>query len=217
MLKKLVEDEIDLYIRRFPALSSLRVELSASIDCLAGMYRNGRKLLVCGNGGSAADSLHIVGELMKNFALERKIPATLQKKLTETFPEEAPYYIKHLQGAIPAISLVSEISLMTAYSNDSAGELVFAQQVVGYGQSGDVLLAISTSGNSANVIHAVKVAKSMGLSVISLTGQSGGELRKYSDILLNVPAEVTHQVQELHLPVYHLLCCGLEQECFGEP
>lgn len=217
MLKKRTENEIDLYIRRYPALSPLCAEISAGIECMAAMYRNGGKLLVCGNGGSASDSLHIVGELMKNFAMERKIPAALQKALTENFPEEAPYYIRHLQGAVPAVSLVGETSLMTAYGNDSEGELVFAQQVVGYGRSGDVLLAISTSGNSENVLHAAKVSKALGLTVISLTGRSGGELRKYSDILLNVPADVTHQVQELHLPVYHLLCCGVELECFGGP
>lgn len=215
MLKKRTENEIDLYIRRYPALFPLCAEISAGIECMTAMYRNGGKLLVCGNGGSASDSLHIVGELMKNFAMERKIPAALQKSLAENFPEEAPYYTRYLQGAVPAISLVGETSLMTAYGNDSVGELAFAQQIVGYGRSGDVLLAISTSGNSANVLHAAKVARAMGLAIISLTGRSGGKLRKYSDILLNVPADVAHQVQELHLPVYHLLCRGVEQECFG--
>ena len=216
MLKQISEKALDTLIERFPALSSLREQIIASVLLLAETYAQGAKLLICGNGGSAGDSLHIVGELMKSFTLSRPLPLVLIEELRRLYPEDASYYEKYLQQGVPAISLVSETSLITAYTNDAAADLVFAQQVVGYGARGDVLLAISTSGNSANVLHAVQVAKAKGISVISMTGQSGGKLGRLSDVLLNVPSNVTHHIQELHLPLYHGICQMLEMELFGE-
>lgn len=207
--------EIDILLKRYPALVGMRDRLSGCVELMSGCFRAGGKLLVCGNGGSAADGIHIVGELMKDFVLERRLPADVQAELRVRFPEDAAYYIANLQGTLPAISLSGEISLTTAYGNDRTADLVFAQQVLGYGRPGDVLLAISTSGTSANVVHAARVAKVVGVKVVSLTGRGGGTLAALSDVLLDVPSDVTHHIQELHLPVYHMLCLALEQEMFG--
>lgn len=214
MLKEQAKREIDIVIERYPCLECLRDQLLQSVEQMKDAYLHGGKILTCGNGGSAADSLHIVGELMKSFVAKRSIPDELSKKISEDFPEEAPLYLENLQGAIPSISLVNEVSLMTAFGNDKSSELVFAQQVLGYGKRGDVLIAISTSGNSANVLHAAKIAKCMGIHVISLTGESGGKLKELSDILLAVPSNITYQIQELHLPIYHALCLAIEAEVF---
>ncbi len=208
--------EIELLVQRYPVLSELEDQITQTVQLLIKTYRNGGKVLVCGNGGSAADSAHIVGELMKSFVLKRKINRSLQEKFMSVFPEDADYYINNLQEAIPSISLVNEVSLMTAYGNDNVSDLVYAQQVLGYGQPGDVLIAISTSGNSGNVLHATKVAKVLGMNVVSMTGKSGGKVKEYSDILLNVPSDITYQIQELHLPVYHAICLALEQELFHD-
>lgn len=218
MLKETTRQVLDDLIQRVPALSPLQEQICGTVLLLARTYAQGGKLLICGNGGSASDSLHIVGELMKSFTLPRQLSSELLQKLEQLYPEEALYYGKYLQEAIPAISLVSETSLLTAYSNDAAPDLAFAQQVVGYGRQGDILLAISTSGNSINVLHAARVAKAKGLYVISMTGRNGGELKALSsDILLNVPSDVTHHIQELHLPLYHGICQLLEVELFGTP
>lgn len=214
MLKEQAKREIDIVIERYPCLECLRDQLLQSVEQMKDAYFHGGKILTCGNGGSAADSLHIVGELMKSFVAKRSIPDELSKKISEKFPEDAPLYLENLQGAIPSISLVNEVSLMTAFGNDKSSELVFAQQVLGYGKRGDVLIAISTSGNSANVLHAAKIAKCMGIHVISLTGESGGKLKELSDILLAVPSNITYQIQELHLPIYHALCLAIEAEVF---
>lgn len=214
--KETATREIETLITRYPCLIPLRERLSQCVDLFAACYQSGGKLLICGNGGSAADSLHIVGELMKGFVLERKISRSIQKALIKQYPKEASYYIQNLQTAVPAISLVSETALTTAYSNDQAADLAMAQQVLGYGRPGDVLLAISTSGNSANTIHAARIAHALGLKVVSLTGQGGGELAVLSDILIDVPSHITYQIQELHLPVYHTLCLAVERELFDE-
>lgn len=215
-MKNATLKEIEILITRYPALQVLKESLQKAIGVVCQAYSNGNKLIICGNGGSAADSLHIVGELMKGFALNRKISQDIQNRIEEMYPDTADYYINNLQSALPAISLVSETSLLTAYSNDKASDLAFAQQILGHGKDGDVLLAISTSGNSANVLHACKVAKILGLQIISLTGEDGGKLASLSNILLNVPSEVTYQIQELHLPIYHTICLAIEQEFFGE-
>lgn len=215
-MKESTQQDIALLCDRYPQLLPLKETLFQTVDRLVLAYQEGHTLLVCGNGGSAADSLHITGELMKTFSFKRPISAELCQALRENCPQEAEFYIHTLEGALPTISLVNEVGLMTAYANDRAGNLVFAQQVVGYGKKGAVLLAISTSGNSENILHAARVSKAMGMSVISLTGESGGALRELSDILINVPSHVTYQIQELHLPVYHALCLALEHEFFGE-
>ncbi len=214
MLKEHSLHEVDILIERYPLLAPMRQQVIATAELLINCYRSGGKILVCGNGGSAADSLHMVGELMKSFVLKRTLPPALQLALKEQWGETADYYIDNLEATIPAISLVNEVSLMTAYSNDKAADLVFAQQVLGYGKPGDVLICISTSGNSTNVLHAAKIANTLGVHVISMTGERGGKLRKMSEILLNVPSNTTYQIQELHLPIYHTICLMLEAELF---
>lgn len=214
-MKKSTKDLIENLIIRYPLLKNIEEELCLSLEELKNTYNNGGKILVCGNGGSAADSLHIVGELMKSFVLPRKIKEENQKKIRDFFPEDAEYFIANLQEGIPSLSLVNEVGLITAYGNDNAVDLIFAQQVYGNGKKGDVLIAISTSGNSKNVIYAMKIAKIKGIKVISLTGRDGGKMRVLSDINLNVNEKETYKIQEYHLPIYHTLCIALENELFG--
>ena len=172
--------------------------------------------MICGKGGSASESLHIVGELMKSFVLPRKLENKYIDKIKNIFPQEAEYFISNLQSSLPAIALVSDTSLISAYSNDNNPELVFAQQVLGYGNEGDILIAISTSGNSKNVLYASQISKVKGMKVISLTGKFGGKLKEISDININVEEEETYIIQEYHLPIYHTICLGVEKEMFGE-
>lgn len=210
------ETELNQLFGRYPALEACRQEIEAAYELLRGCFAAGGRLLVCGNGGSAADSLHIVGELMKGFALSRKLSADWEEKFKQVCPEMAPYLMENLQGALPAISLVSETALSTAYANDQAPDLSFAQQVLGQGRAGDVLLCISTSGNSTNVLYAAAVARAMELRVIGLAGQGGGRLKELSDVCICAPSRITYQIQEYHLPIYHALCLALEREFFGE-
>jgi D-sedoheptulose 7-phosphate isomerase len=184
----------------------------ALIEC----FRAGTKLLVCGNGGSAADTEHIVSELMKGFIKRRRIPERDASRLAESAGAVGLAIGAQLEGALPAISLVSQAALISAITNDSSGELVFAQQVYGLGKPGDVLLAISTSGNSKNVVNALAVAKAFGLRTIVLTGRSGGAMAPMADIAIRVPAEKVPEIQELHLPVYHWLCIAVEAELFPD-
>lgn len=188
------------------------------MDTICEGYRGGGKLIICGNGGSAADAMHIVGEMMKSFMLPRKIADCRPEfvdKAQELFPADVEYFKANLQGALPTVSLVGETSLLTAFANDVTPNLVFAQQIFGLGRSGDVLLAISTSGNSDNVLFAVEVAKIMGLKVVAMTGRRGGRLRHQSDVAICVPADLSHTIQEFHLPIYHMLCLAAENEFFG--
>lgn len=213
-MKHSTQKIIDNLIERHSALASYPIW--RAVDEIAACYNRKNKLLVCGNGGSAADSFHIVGELMKGFLLPRRLKKDDQEKIRALFPETAHYFIENLQRALPAISLVSETALSTAYSNDKTPDLSFAQQVFGHGNAGDILIAISTSGNSKNVIYAAQMAKVQGMKVISLTGSSGGKLRNMSDILINVPSNETFIIQEYHLPIYHTLCAAVENEMFSE-
>ena len=199
-------DHLKRLMQRFPVLIDMEGELMRAYDLLEDAYSQGGKLLLCGNGGSAADCDHIVGELMKGFYKKR--PLGEREGLGDLGDR--------LQEALPAISLTGHSALSTAFLNDVAPELVFAQQVYGYGRRGDILAAISTSGNSVNVVNAARVAKARGLSVISMTGKTGGVLKEISDVCLAVPAEVTADVQELHLPVYHTLCAMLEEHFFPD-
>jgi phosphoheptose isomerase len=198
---------------RYPTLQACEGELRAAFELLAAAYRNGNKLLVCGNGGSAADSEHIVGELMKGFLKRRPISAVDAAKL-EAVGGKA--IAGRLQGTLAAISLPSQMSLLTATANDGDYDLTFAQQVYGLGRAGDVLLAISTSGNSANVSNGVIVAKAFGLKSIALTGKSGGELAPLVDVAIKVPSDNVAEIQELHLPVYHWLSTELEAAFFPD-
>ncbi|WP_216662494.1 SIS domain-containing protein [Adlercreutzia sp. ZJ473] len=197
---------------RYPEAAACEDEVRAACDLLASAFRAGGKLLACGNGGSAADSEHVVGELMKSFRLKRPVDPAFLDAYRAANGEEAPAW---LEGALPAISLVSQTALSTAFGNDEAAVGVFAQQVYGYGRPGDVLLAISTSGNSANVVEAAKVARARGMRVVSLTGSAESDLSALSDVCVRVPRDEVFRVQELHLPVYHCLCAAVEAELFG--
>jgi D-sedoheptulose 7-phosphate isomerase len=199
--------------QRYPTLQACERDLRAAFDLLSAAFRSENKLLICGNGGSAADSEHIVAELMKGFLKRRPIPAADAAKLEAAGGKEIA---SRLQGALAAISLPSQISLLTAIANDGDYDLTFAQQVYGLGRAGDVLLAISTSGKSANVCNAVIVAKAFGVKSIALTGKSGGDLAPLADIAIKVPADNVAEIQELHLPVYHWLSIELEAEFFPE-
>jgi D-sedoheptulose 7-phosphate isomerase len=208
-----VSTGLSLLFERYPVLRACEKELRAAFDALAAVYRSGNKLLVCGNGGSAADSEHIVGELMKGFLKRRPLPAEHAAKLDAAGGNEIA---GRLQGALAAISLPSQMSLLTATANDGDYDLTFAQQVYGLGRPGDALLAISTSGTSRNVCNAVIVAKAFGLKSIALTGRSGGELAPLADVAIKVPSDNVAEIQELHLPVYHWLSTELEAEFFAE-
>lgn len=197
-------------IDRYTELAFIKDTIICSTEYIIETYKNGGKLLICGNGGSASDSEHIVGELMKGFIL----PRHLSKDLIDSIDDEV--LTNALQYGLPAISLVSHSALMTAFSNDQLPSAVFAQQVLGYGKKGDTLLCISTSGNSQNCVYAAKVARALGLTVISLTGQKESKLSKLSDVTINVPEVETFKIQEYHLPVYHAICLALENEFFGD-
>ena len=201
-------DHLTHLIERYPALAQMRGAIEQAYRILEECYENGSKLLVCGNGGSAADSDHIVGELMKGFYKQRM----LQEEERKRFGEQG----EKLQGALPAIALTQHGALSTAFLNDVDPAMVFAQQVYGYGQGGDVFLGLSTSGNSANVVLAAKVAAAKGMKVITMTGRNGGKLKELSDVCMIVPAQVTADIQEYHLPVYHTLCAMLEEHFFPD-
>lgn len=197
-------------ISRYPQLKGIEERISCAVDAIYEAYQQDGKLMIAGNGGSAADAEHIVGELMKGFLKRRKISEDVKERFMSIDSEKAELLIDNLQGGLPAVALTSHLALNTAVINDNNGSMSFAQQVFSLGRKNDVLLAISTSGNSENVILSVIVAKVMGMKVIGLTGESGGELKNYVDILLNVPEIETFKIQELHLPVYHCICAELE-------
>lgn len=203
---------LDSLFERYPEMRVCEAKVREACDLLVGSFRSGGKLLVCGNGGSAADSEHAVGELMKSFRFKRPTDAVFREDYRAVNGEEAPAW---LEGALPAISLVSQVALSTAFGNDEESVGVFAQQVYGYGERGDVLLSISTSGNSPNVVEAVKVARAKDVHTISLTGARQSKLAELSDVCICVPRSEVFQVQELHLPVYHCLCAAVEAELFG--
>ena len=197
---------MDNIFERYPELKCCENDIDKALNLIIEAYKNNGKVLVCGNGGSAADSEHIVGELMKGFLSKREIT-------DDRLPTELK---EKLQGALPAISLCSQTALMTAFNNDLDPEYVFAQQVYGYGNENDLLIAISTSGNSKNVLKAVEVANCIGVKTIALTGCSGGKIKEIATVTITVPSSETYKIQEYHLPVYHYLCGKVEEEYFGE-
>lgn len=204
----------DDLIRRYPALEACRADIEAAASALIRCYEGGGKVLTCGNGGSCSDSDHIVGELMKGFMKRRPLSEEAKKRMKQRTDLVDDELLGKLQGALPAVSLPSMTALGSAFCNDVDPELVYAQAVLGLGREGDVLIAISTSGNSRNVCAAVRVAKALGLTVIALTGAAGGQLRTAADIAVCVPEIETYKVQELHLPVYHYLCAAVEERFF---
>jgi len=196
----------ELYVR-YPQLKRCETEIAKAFELLMDCYRNGGKVLVCGNGGSAADAEHICGELLKKFKRHRAIDSAVAAKIPAELAAK-------LEGSLPAVSLVSMSGILTAFANDVAWETAFAQQVYGLGRAGDVLIALSTSGNSANCVNAAVVAQAMGVRVISLTGADGGKLGDLADAAIKVPETETYKIQELHLPVYHALCAAVEENLF---
>jgi D-sedoheptulose 7-phosphate isomerase len=206
---------LDILINRYPALYTCKKDIISAYQKLETAFQNGRKLLVCGNGGSASDSEHIVGELMKEFKLKRKVYADQATALKEVDPKMGLILANNLQGALPAITLTAHSSLTTAFMNDCEPDLVFAQQVNGYGKPHDIFWGISTSGNSRNVLYAAVTAKARGLIVIGLTGKGKNKLENFCDTCIHVPETETYKIQELHLPVYHCLCLMLEEHFFG--
>lgn len=216
MPERNINKHIDTLIERYPKLLVCRESIQEAYDILKKAYTNGRKLLICGNGGSASDSEHIVGELMKEFKLKREVYKDQAEAMKQIDPELGSILAEHLQGALPAITLTGHSSLTTAFMNDSLPELIFAQQVNGYGKPNDVFLGISTSGNSRNVLFAAVAAKSRGMKVLGLTGYRPCRLAQLADVCIQVPETETYRIQELHLPVYHCLCMMLEEHFFGK-
>ena len=208
--------QIELLVKRYPVLKTVENEIYNAYQILENCYERGGKLLIAGNGGSAADAEHIVGELMKGFKLPRKSEAEFAEKLVAENSKMGAILAENLQGALPAIALDGHFALSTAYMNDCEPLLCFAQQVNGYGKTGDVFWGISTSGNSKNVLYAATTAHAKGMKVISLTGAKSSKLEQMSDVCIKVPQTETYMIQELHLPVYHCLCLMLEERFFGE-
>jgi len=206
---------------RFPELVPIKMCIDNAISTITNMHRNGGKLLLCGNGGSSSDCDHIVGELMKSFVANRNLSehdsAALKNSIREfADAESADKFTKKLQYGVPAISLSSQAAIFTAYVNDVAADMIYAQLLYVLAKKGDVLFAISTSGNSVNVVNAVTLAKAVGIKTIALTGENGGKLASLCDIAIKAPASETYRVQEYHLPVYHHICLGIEREFFAK-
>lgn len=207
---------IDILIKRYPELIGQRDNILMAFEIMKEAYLNGGKMLIAGNGGSAADSEHIVGELMKGFEKKRIISKPFQEKLLEYNPEMGRVLAEKLQGALPAIALDGHAALSTAYMNDCDPLLCFAQQINGYGGIQDVFLGISTSGNSKNILYAAVTAKAKGMKVVGLTGIKDSKLSELADVTIRSTQTRTYMVQEHHLPIYHCLCLMLEDTFFGE-
>lgn len=215
MIMSKVHEHLDTLISRYPELICCKNDIATAFSVLKDCYENGKKLLVAGNGGSAADSEHIVGELMKGFRKPRTLSESDINALMMVDPDLGKFVGRSLQGALPAIALSCHSALNTAYMNDCEPLLCFAQQVNGFGNQGDVFWGISTSGNSPNIIYAAIVAKARGLKIIGLTGEKESKLSSIADVCIRVPQKETFMVQELHLPVYHCLCLMLEETFFS--
>lgn len=210
-----MSDSLKILLERYPQLAGMEADLRQAAELLIKTAKAGKVILVAGNGGSAADSEHIVGELMKSFIKARPLDEELKARLVEVDPVMGVHIATHLQKGIPAICLSSHSALMSAFANDVDSSLSYAQQVAGYGSEGALFWGLSTSGNAQNVAQAAVTAKAMGMTVIGMTGESGGKLKAFCDVCLRVPERETFKVQELHLPIYHWLCIVLEETLFG--
>ena len=208
------ETKILQLLSNYPQLEIIKKNIIQAHGLICRCYEEQNKVLLCGNGGSAADCEHIVGELMKGFLVKRRLPKEEEAMLRMYGADET--MIDNIVEALPAISLTNHISFLTAFCNDNSAENVFAQQLYVLGNPGDVLWAISTSGNSTNIINAAIVAKAKGMKIIGMTGKDGGKLAEYSDVLLNAPSDVTARIQEMHTPIYHTICAMLEVHFFAE-
>jgi len=207
-------DHIYELLKRYPQLDAAKNNIIDAFETIKESYKKCGKLLIAGNGGSASDAEHIAGELMKTFAKKRRLPDSFISEISKNDSDISGYLISSLQPGLPAIALSGHASLNTACINDIDGNITFAQQVYGYGKEEDILLGISTSGNSKNVLYACAVAKAKKLKIIGLTGKDGGKLKEYADICICVPETETYKIQELHLPVYHVICMMLEDYFF---
>lgn len=208
------KDILQELFKRYPELKKSDIE-KAIVDafrCLKETFETGGKLLICGNGGSAADADHITGELAKGFKLKRELTEDIKGK----FGAEGQELTNHLQLGLPAINLASQCALISAIANDNGAEYVFAQQVMAYGTEKDCLLGISTSGNSLNIVNAFKTGRALGLKTIGMAGAKPGKIDELCDIVIKVPAEETFKIQEYHLPIYHAICAMLEETFFGQ-
>ena len=198
----------------FSELRSVDPEMQSAVELIIASYKSGGKVLTCGNGGSAADAEHIVGELLKSFEIERPLTREIEDAIRSASPDEAELFIKRLQMPLPAIALTSHLSFSTAFSNDVNGELVFSQQLLGLAKPGDTLIALSTSGNSRNVVLAAKLAKALQVHTIGITGSGGGSLGSLCDICIRAPSDITYRAQEYHLAIYHAICRIVERHFF---
>ena len=209
-------DRLSLLTQRYPVLSAISDDIFNVFELLRSCFDNGGKVLICGNGGSAADAEHIVGELMKGFMLRRELSDEDKQLFDESGLSDPQNFVSRLQGALPAIALSAHNALNTAFSNDVDADMIFAQQVWGYSKdSPDALIALSTSGNSTNVVNAVKTARAIGIDSIGITGQNESALSKLCTVCLCIPETETFKVQELTMPIYHALCAALEEYFFG--
>ncbi len=216
MLRVSAEDFfIDELIERYPRLAECSEEIKSVYEIIRHAFAAGNKLLICGNGGSSADSQHIVGELLKSFRIERHISQPDEEKLINLFGEEGEKIASRIERGLPAISLDSIPIISSAFANDVGAEYVYAQILYNYGEKGDVLLAISTSGNSANVINATRLSKIMEIKVVGLTGENGGKLNEMCDAIIHAPGDKAFLVQDYHVPIYHTLCMMLENHFFN--
>lgn len=215
ILEDKLKKHIELLIKRYPTLKEIKEDIIDAYFAMETCYLNGGKLLIAGNGGSAADSEHIAGELMKRFKTPRPVSNDFAEKLKAIDPVRGANLANNLECSLTAIPLVAHEAMTTAYINDVDGLGVFAQQLFGFGKEGDVFLAISTSGNSKNIINATVVARALGIKVIGLTGAKGGELANIADVCVRAPENETYMIQEYHLPIYHCWCLMLEEKFFG--
>lgn len=209
-------ETISEFTARYAGLCDCAEEIEKAAKLIAECYGNGHTVYTCGNGGSAADSDHIVGELMKGFLKKRPISEKMRAKLAKAYPDEAEYLVNNLQGGLPAVSLHSQSALLTAFANDVDASMMYAQTLFALGKEGDLLVAISTSGNSKNVVNAAKIASVIGIKIVALTGERRCALDDIADCVIHVGETETYRVQELHLPVYHWLCAKVEEEFFEE-
>lgn len=209
-------ETIEELTARYPGLCDCKADIEKAAELIINCYKNGHTVYTCGNGGSAADADHIVGELMKGFLKKRPISDELRRKLAENYPDTANHLSNNLQCGLPAISLHSQSALLTAFVNDVDASMMYAQTLFALGRAGDLLISISTSGNSKNIVNAAKIASVLGITVISLTGAGRCALDNVSDCTIHVDETETYRVQELHLPVYHWLCARVEEEFYGK-
>ena len=214
-MKKTTKKIYEELFQRYPGVLSVKKNVFHAFELIKTTYENGGTLYCAGNGGSASDSEHIVGELLKSFKKRRVVDETTTNNLL-SYGEDGKYLLNKLEGSLPAVSLISQLGIMTAFANDKSWDTAIAQQLYGLGKKNDCLLVLSTSGNSKNCVYAVLLAKAKGIKTIAFTGIGGGQLKKICDECVCVSEKETYKVQELHLPIYHCLCAMLEEEFFND-